>query len=146
MPSMLRSDKPIDMMPICGNVLLTNPRATSTTSIVTNTGSARDIELLITTNNQTGGKVGGKIVDINSNAKFMGAIYAPNAKIKLPSNFVVYGAVKAAFVEMASNGLLHFDEGLLYDPNVQDIFTVVSWRRLSQVEIDSLVSEAAPIP
>jgi len=117
-----------------------NVKIASNTKIVTNGSSARDFEVSITTNNITGGKV----VDLNSNTRFVGTIYAPNAKLKLPSNFEVFGAVKAAFVEMASNGQIHFDEGLLYDPNLPDVFEVVSWRRLSRQEIAAI--EAVPLP
>jgi len=117
-----------------------NVKLASNSKIHTNTSSARDFEVSITSNNITGGK----IVELNSNSDFMGTIYAPHAKLTLPSNFKVFGAVKAASIEMASNGQVHFDEGLLYDPTLPDIFQIVSWRRLSQDEIGSI--EVGPLP
>lgn len=107
----------------------------SNSSVTTNTERARDIEVLITSSNLPGG---GAIIDLNSNAEFMGTIYAPNAALKLSSNFSVYGAVKAAFVELESNTAIHFDEDLLYDQLVEDIFQRVSWRRLSPAEFQGL--------
>jgi hypothetical protein len=74
----------------------------------------------------------------------MGTIYAPNASLRIPSNFEIFGALKAKQVEMASNTQIHFDENLLYDPNAADIYEVVSWRRLSQEEIGAI--EAVPLP
>jgi hypothetical protein len=108
-----------------------NVKLDSNSRIKTTSERASDFEVLITSDNVTGGK----IVDLSSNTEFMGTIYAPNARLKIPSNFKVFGALKATFVELASNSQIHFDEGLLYDPNAADIFEVVSWRRLSQEEI-----------
>ena len=50
----------------------------------------------------------------------------------------MYGAVKAYFVELASNTAIHFDEDLLYDPDAADIFERASWRRLSLAEVTAL--------
>lgn len=112
----------------------------SNSKVMTTTMRASDLEIQITSNNVTGGK----LVALNSNTEFMGTIYAPNASLKIPSNFEIFGAVKAASVELASNSSIHYDEDLLYDPNVPDIFELVSWRRLSQDEVRAV--EAGPLP
>jgi predicted acyltransferase (DUF342 family) len=117
-----------------------NVRTSAGSRIRTNNDSARDFEVMITSDNITGGK----IVDLQSNSQFMGTIYAPNASLRIPSNFEIFGALKAKQVEMASNTQIHFDENLLYDPNAADIYEVVSWRRLSQEEIGAI--EAVPLP
>ncbi|HEX6882088.1 MAG TPA: hypothetical protein VF530_01845 [Planctomycetota bacterium] len=119
-----------------------NVKLDSNSRIRTNNQSARDFELLITSDNRKGGKT----VDLSSNAEFVGTIYAPNARLRLPSNFRVFGAVKAAQVELASNGKIHFDEGLLYDPLAADLFEVVSWRRLSRAEGDAVLAAGGSLP
>jgi hypothetical protein len=100
----------------------------SNATITTNTGHARDIEVLISSSTP------GATIDLNSNSDFMGTIYAPAADLELSSNFTVFGAVKAKTVELASNSAIHFDEDLLYDPDAPDVFRRVSWRRLSPAE------------
>ena len=114
----------------------------SNTRVVTTSGSALDFSMYITTDNRSGPRT----VDLHSNTSFHGTIYAPNARLSLPSNFEVFGAVKAAEVELASNTRIHFDEGLLYDPDAADLFEVASWRRLSRAENNALLAagEVAP--
>src|SRR5688572_1940879 len=63
-----------------------NIKLDSGSKIRTNNDSAMDFEFLITSDNRTGGK----IVDLHSNALFVGWIYAPNARLRLPSNFKVF--------------------------------------------------------
>jgi hypothetical protein len=113
----------------------------SNSRFTTTTGRARDLEVLITSSNL----VGATTIDLSSNSDFMGTIYAPAARIELASNFEVFGAVKAAFVEVASNTRVHFDEDLLYDPDAADVFERMSWRRLSPAEVEAeLAGEALP--
>ncbi len=52
------------------------------------------------------------LVQINSNANFIGALYAPEASLIIDSNFQIYGAVAAEWITMASNTLFHYDEAL----------------------------------
>jgi hypothetical protein len=113
----------------------------SNSTVTTNTARARDVEVVITSSNLTGGAT----IALKSNSEFMGTIYAPDARLELSSNFTVFGAVKADFVELASNSAIHFDEDLLYDPAAADVFERVSWRRLSPVEVAAEL-EAAALP
>jgi hypothetical protein len=112
----------------------------SNSSVTTSTGSARDLAVVITSDNRRSRAT----VDLRSNAEFTGTIYAPNARLSLASNFTVYGALKAAYIELASNTRIHFDEDLLYDPDAEDLFERVSWRRLSQAEIRAAGGAALP--
>ncbi len=107
----------------------------SNATIVTNTDRARDLEVVITSSNLPPANA---IIDLSSNAEFQGTIYAPNAKLEVSSNFTVYGALKAKQVELRSNTAIHFDEDLLYDPDAEDVFQRVSWRRLSPAEFGAL--------
>jgi hypothetical protein len=71
-------------------------------------------------------------VQFDSNSKFYGTILAPNAAIKLTSNFELFGALVARSIDMASNARLHFDEALL-DANggAQPVFETISWRTVA---------------
>jgi hypothetical protein len=111
----------------------------SSSSILTRSGNATDFAVYITSDNVTGPAT----IELRSNAEFNGTIYAPNARIRLASNFEVFGAVKAALVELASNTRIHYDENLLYDPEAPDVFELVSWRRLSQEEIRAVEAGGA---
>ena len=107
----------------------------SNSKVTTNTNHARDVSVYITSSNLAAPM---STIEFASNAEFMGTVYAPAAKIKLSSNFEVYGALKGEYVELASNTHVHFDEDLLYDPDAADIFQRASWRRLSLVEVTAL--------
>jgi hypothetical protein len=110
----------------------------SNSNVTTTGATARDLEIQLTATSPPA------TVNFNSNAEFMGTIYAPNAELDIASNFVIYGAVMAKHIEMASNSQVHFDESLLYDPDAADVFERVSWRRLSRAEIREIL-EAAPL-
>jgi hypothetical protein len=112
----------------------------SNTTVTTNTLHARDLEVLITSSNLRHGTT----IELSSNSRFMGTLYAPDAALRLPSNFTVFGAVKAAFVELASNSRIHYDEDLLYDPNLPDVLERLSWRRLSREELRGLAGTPLP--
>jgi len=114
----------------------------SNTRVVTTSGSALDFSMYITTDNRGGART----VDLHSNTTFHGTIYAPNASLRIPSNFEIYGAVKAAEVELASNTRIHFDEGLLYDPDADDLFETVSWRRLARNESEAVLAAGGVLP
>jgi hypothetical protein len=96
---------------------------------------ARDISLNITSSNIIPPI---ETIAFKSSSQFTGTIYAPNALISLASNFTLYGAVKAAQVRMRSNSKLHFDEDLLYDPNVPQVYERLAWRPLSLPEVNEL--------
>jgi putative adhesin len=74
------------------------------------------------------------IITLNSNSDFIGTIYAPEADLKLDSNFELFGAVVAESVTLASNSALHFDEDLLYEDGVEPQYEQLSWRVLSAQE------------
>lgn len=70
-------------------------------------------------------------IDLNSNASFIGSIYAPLATIRVSSNWIVYGMVSARQVQLASNSSLHFDETLLAaQVSAGSVLTVKSWQRM----------------
>ena len=70
-------------------------------------------------------------IDLNSNATFIGTIYAPLATVKVSSNWVVYGSVSARQVQLASNVQLHFDETLLAKKISQgSTLAIKSWQRI----------------
>lgn len=49
-------------------------------------------------------------VDLESNAKLYGTIYAPNAAIEINSNFELFGAIVARSLLLDSNSRIHYDE------------------------------------
>jgi len=70
-------------------------------------------------------------VDLKSNANFIGTIYAPLAKVKVSSNWIVYGSVSGRQVQLASNTQLHFDETLLAKKiSAGSVLTIKSWQRM----------------
>jgi hypothetical protein len=107
----------------------------SNSTLTTIAQHARDISLSITSSNLTPPAA---TIAFNSNASFIGTIYAPNALVSLASNFGLFGAVKAKQVRINSNSNLHFDEDLLYDPNVPQIYERLAWRPLSMAEVTAL--------
>lgn len=60
--------------------------------------------------------------DFDSNSKFYGTIYAPNADINIDSNFEMYGALMAHSVDLDSNCKIHYDAslGLLDSDGIYD--------------------------
>jgi hypothetical protein len=93
---------------------------------------SRDVSVFLTGQNLVAPE---DTIALDSNSDFTGTIYAPNADLKLDSNFSVFGAIRAGAIELSSNSHLHFDEDLLYDPNIPPVYERVSWRRLSRREV-----------
>ena len=101
----------------------------SNSTVTTETNSALDVTLLLAGDNMTG--VPPAKVQLGSNSQFVGAIYAPNAKFSLGSNFDVYGSIMCGFLDLSSNGEIHYDEALMYDGwGSSDVFETRLWRRL----------------
>jgi hypothetical protein len=71
-------------------------------------------------------------VSISSNTTIYGVIYAPEARIRLDSNFVLYGAIMARDLSFDSNCKFHFDENLLSAmASGATTYEVLAWRRIS---------------
>jgi hypothetical protein len=85
----------------------------SNTTVVTPSDSAVDVTLLLSANNMT--KTPADKISLASNSQFVGAIYAPKAEVSLGSNFNIYGSVMCGFLDLSSNGEIHYDEALMYD-------------------------------
>ncbi len=69
------------------------------------------------------------LVDLASNTKFYGTIYAPDTVIEIDSNFELFGALVARQVTLASNSRVHYDESLATS-KAQDAVSwqIVCWR------------------
>jgi hypothetical protein len=101
----------------------------SNSEVLTSSDSAVDVTLLLGGNNTT--KRPPDDVELGSNADFVGAIYAPNAKFRLASNFTIYGSIMCGFLDLSSFGEIHFDEALLYDGfGSSDEYEATLWRPL----------------
>jgi hypothetical protein len=61
-------------------------------------------------------------IDFDSNSKFYGTIYAPNADIEIDSNFELFGSLMAHSVDLDSNCKIHYDAslGLLDSDGIYD--------------------------
>ena len=78
-------------------------------------------------------------VAFNSNANFVGVVYAPRAHVVIDSNFEFFGALAAHWVQLRSNSQFHFDESLLSpDEAGSSKVEILSWRSLSQQQVDVL--------
>ena len=53
------------------------------------------------------------LVALNSNSKLYAMVYAPNAAIRIESNFELFGSMIARSIEIDSDARFHFDEDLL---------------------------------
>ena len=75
------------------------------------------------------------LVTLSSNANFVGTIYAPGAHVIVDSNFEMYGALVANWVQIRSNTLFHFDESLLRAGGTPaGKMKVLAWRPLSPAQ------------
>jgi len=110
----------------------------SNSSVRTSSERPRDLSIFITSSNVDGGTAD---IRLNANADFYGTIYAPDAALGVSSNFTIFGAMKAAAVRLASNSQLHFDEDLLYDPDLPEIYERLFQRRLSMPDARRLSKE-----
>lgn len=69
------------------------------------------------------------VVDLSSNTKFYGTIYAPDTVIDIDSNFELFGAVVARQVTLASNSRVHYDESLATSKDLDAVsWKIVCWR------------------
>lgn len=100
-------------------------------SIVTTLSNlATEVTLFLSGDNMGSG--GTDDVQLSANSEFIGAIYAPNVRFQLGSNFDVYGSVICQYLDLSSNGEIHFDEALLYDGfGSTDEYAPALWRRLA---------------
>ena len=85
----------------------------SNSTVTTTSNSALDVTLFLDGNNLNPGPQ--DKLQLGANADFIGAIYAPNAKFSLASNFNVFGSIMCGQLDLSSFGEIHFDEALLYD-------------------------------
>lgn len=101
----------------------------SNSDTITLSESALDVTLLLAGNNVT--KSPPDQLELASNSDFIGAIYAPNAEFSLASNFNVYGSIICGFLDLSSQGEIHYDESLLYDGDGgSGEYEATLWRRL----------------
>jgi hypothetical protein len=101
----------------------------SNSTVVSMADTALGVTLLLSGNNQSGSPP--DRIDLAANAEFIGAIYAPNAEFSLGSNFNIFGSIICDFLDLSSNGMIHFDEALLYDGwGASDDYEPSLWRRL----------------
>ena len=101
----------------------------SNSDVKTNSDSALDVTLWLSGNNMT--QRPPARVELGANSEFIGAIYAPDAFVKLASNFNIYGSIMCGFLDLSSFGELHFDEALLYDgEGTTGEYEPMLWRRL----------------
>lgn len=70
-------------------------------------------------------------LEFDSNAKFFGTIYAPEAMINIDSNFEMFGCLIAQQLDLSSNCRVHYDERL-YESKKEGIggFRTLCWREL----------------
>jgi hypothetical protein len=102
----------------------------SNTTVVTHSDSALDVKLMLAGDTSAGQSR--DRVELSSNADFIGAVYAPNATIALNSNFEIFGSVMAGELDLSSNGIIHFDEALLYESRARTrTLERLAWRRRS---------------
>jgi hypothetical protein len=71
------------------------------------------------------------VIDLDSNAKMWGTIYAPNATIEVDSDFELFGSLVARSVDLDSNSVVHFDEALSEErADGEEYWERVAWRAL----------------
>ncbi|HVS11223.1 MAG TPA: hypothetical protein VMS76_15245 [Planctomycetota bacterium] len=92
----------------------------SNSNVISTASSARDVQVYFTSQKYDD-------VSLASNASFVGALFAPYAKVKVSSNWTIYGALSAKAISMASNSQLHFDESLLRAPGENPIGVRRTW-------------------
>jgi hypothetical protein len=107
----------------------------SNTDVITQSDSAVDVKLFLSGNNRAPIPSLRDTVSLSANSDFVGAIYAPSSEISLGSNFEIFGSVMAGYLDLSSNGRIHFDEALLYDGSgVARQFALLWWRRMERIE------------
>jgi hypothetical protein len=115
---------PIELYATANFVLESNSKVTTLSN------TALDVTLLLAGNNMT--KKPADLIQLGANSDFIGAIYAPNAKFKLASNFDIYGSIMCGYLDLSSFGEIHFDEALLYDGwGSTDDYEPALWHRIA---------------
>lgn len=81
---------------------------------------------------------------LDSNASFIGTIFAPEALVPISSNFEVFGSVLGRWVFMDANSRLHYDERLGIDAKSRAVAEpkVRLRRRLSREQFESVSKNA----
>jgi len=69
-------------------------------------------------------------ISLSTNGDFIGAVYAPNASFRMPSNFNLYGSIMCKNLDLASYSEVHFDEGLRYGYGSTHEYAPALWRRM----------------
>ena len=71
-------------------------------------------------------------VTLSSNSDFVGNVYAPNAAIKISSNYDIMGAIKGKYIECSSNAKFHYDEALGRLEGYPVLsYEIISWREIN---------------
>jgi hypothetical protein len=74
------------------------------------------------------------VMDWNSNSDFWGSIYTPRATVNINSEADFFGAVSGKYVDIGSQGNIHYDEALgklkIYTGTPGDYFIVKSWHEM----------------
>ena len=104
---------PIELF-VTGPVLLDN-----NSDVFSTADSARDVLIYFTSEEDD--------IVLDSNASFVGAIFAPYTSVKVSSNWEIFGALGAKAIAMDSNSQLHFDESLLRLPGEKPIGVQRIW-------------------
>jgi hypothetical protein len=70
-------------------------------------------------------------LSISSNSIIYGTVFAPNARVRLDSNFNLYGSLIARSLDVDSNSFFHYDEALQSaSGSGNPIFQTISWREV----------------
>jgi hypothetical protein len=70
-------------------------------------------------------------VDFASNTKLYGMVYAPNAAVRIRSNFELFGSLVGRSIDLDSNATFHFDEALLDATGTgSNVFETLCWREM----------------
>jgi hypothetical protein len=100
----------------------------SNTTIQNVTNSAVGVTLLLSGDNSA--PRGRDQISLSTNGDFIGAVYAPNASFRMPSNFNLYGSIMCKNLDLASYSEVHFDEGLRYGYGSTHEYAPALWRRM----------------
>lgn len=97
-------------------------------TVTTYAGAAVDVSLLLAADNY-GADADGSTLTLEASSSFTGTLFAPHAKLLVPSTFEVFGAVSAGYVELASGAAIHYDEALAFGgPGSEPEFETLLWR------------------
>jgi hypothetical protein len=98
-------------------------------NVIVNQAGAPQKFTVYSTYSGTGG------VDVNNNANFYGAVYAPRTDISLKNNNTVYGSLIGDSVVVNNNDTLHYDDtlGLIQGPSWYTLFRINSWKEEQKI-------------